>query len=528
MLQEQKNTTKQSKRKQQTNNNTMSKTTTTTATATEVKKPSGKLPENLYFRDAEKNICTKPTDEAIASIVKMFGVEDIDERSANDVVKILLLGNIRAYPQEAEIPNGLEDVSNFTNKKGKSIVKYLAGFAAMHIEAKKEIEEQKNTIKQAEKEKREAEKAAKAEEDKRFQAEADEFAELVASSIDKKDAGIIKNAQSILGAVKFSDKVVRLNNGMGIKLVDGATKADIAAATAVTIAALEGTKQAEGAMQFLIGDLVLESVRAGIHRTKGDAVNNIKHAIAEKTSKKYEANSLNQYVVMAERVPAEKRVLGIKPSYYLEASKVTVPRVKGMSEESEKKAQAEVEAFREELIADINTGEVNTTELKAKVEAFKQERGWGKRKENNGAEVLTLLKTLFYVDFMTEALSKDDAVTVTRGKESHEYSLAELAEKKEDAYNKLVALLIEEGYDLKQLRKGIRKVEKNGKEKEVPYRLSDPFFVKEEEVKEEEVKEEEVDEDVVPNNGAAGSDSDEEEETEEEEMEDDEDEEDGE
>jgi hypothetical protein len=501
-----------------TNINTMSKETTTAAApASETaapKKAGGKLPENLFYKNKAGEVLTKPAEDIIGSLVKMFGVKDIGEKKATDVVKTVLLLNFKAAPEQAELPAGLEDADKFVDKNGNSLPDAVHSFVQKHIECKKELEEQKNTEKEAKAQEREAAKLAKAEEDKKYAAEGEEFGEMLAANVAKLKKTAGKLVENLVGALKLPDNISLAAGSMGINVADGATKADIASAAAAVLSVYEGVKSAEGAMQFLVGDLVNASVKSGTFRTQNDAATGLKHIIQEKCQKKYEIGTIQQYAMMAARIPASERKMGIKPSLYLAAAKVTPPRIKDAQPADMEKANEEVEAFRNDLLKDINSGKVNTSEIAETVKLFKEQRGWSKPVENNTAEILKAFKVLFFVDWLTENVAnKKDEVIVTRGKESHSYTVAELAEKKAEAFEYLTQELLKEE-DIEMLIKGERPLQRNGKQVTVPYRLSDPFFVKSKETATEEPEQVPVEE--VKTEEATEETESEEEETEEE------------
>ncbi len=487
----------------------MSDKTKTAAVETPApKKSAGKLPENLYYKNKAEEIVLKPATDVIASIVKLFKVKMAGDKTAEDIVKTMLLLNLRSSPNQAELPEGFEDASKLENAAGDSLADFTHAFATKHIQYKLENEEQKNTEKQAAAEAREAAKQAKVEENKKYQAEADEFSEMLVSNVAKQKKTASKITDSLIGAIKFSsDKVSMVNGGMGVVLAKGSSKADIANAAAVVLSAFEGVKNAEGAIQFIVGDLVNASVEAKVFRTQNEAASGLKHIISDKCQKTYQLGTIQQYAMMAARIPAEQRKLGIAPSLYLAAAKVTIPRIKDARPGDEEAANAEVIEFRNELIEDINSGSVNTKDIATKVNDFKVQKGYIKPVTDDKAEINRQLHRLFMSQWLGDKLAnKQDKVVVGRGRESYEYTLAELVEIKDEAMEYLEGALLKE-YDIDALVKGTKIIDKNGKSKEVPYRISDPFFVagkKEaeplkieevEKVEEEEVEEEEEEDD---------------------------------
>jgi len=469
------------------------------------KKAAGKLPENFYYTNGAGEVVLKPTTEIIASVIKSFKVKMIGEKSAEDIVKTLFLLNLRSHPEEAELPEGFEDTAELTNRNGDSLPDFIHAFSTKHIECKLAAEEQKNTEKQKAAEARQAAAAAKKEEDKKFQEEAEEFGEMLITNVSKQKKSTAKVVEGLIGGIKMPDKITMINGGMGIAIAAGSTKADIAIATATVLSTFEGIKNAEAAIQFLVGDLVNASVKAKVFRTQNDAASGLKHIIADKCQKKYQLGTIQQYAMMAARIAPEKRQMGIAPSLYLAAAKVTIPRLKDARPGDEEAANKEVVEFREELIDDINSGKVNTKDIANKVTEFKVSKGYVKPQTDDKVEIHRQLVRLFMSKWIGSNLSnRQDKVTVARGKESHEYTVAELVEIEEDAMEYLKDALLKD-YDIDALIKGTKVVEKNGKSKEVPYRISDPFFTAEkksdepmkleEVVKEEEEEEEKKAED---------------------------------
>ena len=498
------------KNKIETNKNTMSATTTTTTPS--APKSLGKLPENMFHETGkgdEKEIVTKSSSDVIASIVKQFGVKALGDKSPEDAVKALLLLSLRAAQSgnEVEIPEGLEQLEKCVNKKGDSAADFIQGFAAHHIECKAKMEEKKNTEKEAKAKEREAEKEAKKEQDKLFAKEAEEFGDMFVTSISKFKKQASKISDAVTASLKLPDKVTITSGGMGVNLANGATKADIANAAAAAISTFEGLKNAEGALQFIIGDLTNAAVKAGTYRTQGDAASGIKFLIQDKCQKTFDTGTIQQYAMMAARIPSESRKMGVKPSLYLKAAKVTPPRIKGARPENMEEAEAAVQSFRDELIEEINSGSVNTTDLDKKVLEFKKEQGFVKESpvaDNN--TINNMCRKLVMALWMSNKLTNaNDNVVVARGKDSFEYSSGDLIQIQEEVLEFFEGNVIAKDYDIDSLRKGSKSVEKNGKSKDVVYRMNDPFFVKTKdgeplklvEVKDEDADEDEVDEVII-------------------------------
>lgn len=460
-----------------------------TPTQETAKKSGGKLPESIYLKSAStpEGYVQRESTTVVAMFVKMNNVKEVAGKSPEDVVKAVLLLNLRAQDgEEIELPASLAEVENFVDDKDRSLQTNLRSLALQHKKIKKDIEKQKSDEKIL-KDKEKLEKAkAKADEDKRLQEAFEDFSSTVVGQVEKTNAKAGKVGQQLIDALSktLPSKVSMTSNGMGLAIADGATSGDIAAAVGSLLTLSEGVQSAQTAMQFGIGDLMNAAINNKVFRNQGDAAAGMRLIIQDRCQKNYATGTLAQNALLAERIKPSQRKPGIPFTLYLHAAKVTPPRLKGSRPEDEAKAEEEVQAFRDAIVEEINTGSINTTQVAEKIKAFKIEKGFIKP-EGDKSQDLKHLNTIFMVEFITSTLKNtQDKVTVARGKETHEYTLADLAAIKEEAYEALKASMIEEKYDIDALIRGSKTVEKGGKSKLVPYYIADPFFVKEKESEE--------------------------------------------
>ena len=449
---------------------------------------SAKLPENMLYVSGEQ-IVSRATSEFVALLVKKFKVTETDDMQPEEIVRKLLLANLRAHPNEAEIPEGLEDF--------EALNKFCAGVIESHVDCKNKQTEKEQVEKDARAKEREAEKAKKEAENKEFMQNEQDFLADLTAQVKKSSKTVAKTAQAIVAACKLPSGVAFSGNGMGVVVADGADRSTIAQSVAQVITSFEGIKSAEGALQFMIGDLMNASIAARTFRNKSDAAKALKFAIHDKCGKKFDIGTIQAYALMAERVPVESRQMGIKPSAYLAASKLTLPRLKDAKPAEEQKAQAEVDSFRENAIEKINSGEWDTKTLNDKIKEFKVEKGWVKP-EGETVNLTNLYRRYTFANILINEVSnsKDGSVTVKRGKESHTYTLDEVETIRDEAYAALRDALLAD-YDIAALHRGLTKVtNKKGEKIDVPYFVADPFFTPVKGKKEEEAKKEEETEDT--------------------------------
>lgn len=479
-----------------TNKTIMSETTTTTTKFT-------RLPANMFYSDKEKNTLKIEVERVIANLVKKGELKDTAAHKKEEIAKRILIANFRSYPKVAEIPAEFDDIADTLER----VNAFSAGLVKMHIDLKAVEDEKESTAKQkAAQEKLEAKQAKDAEE-KRFNMEKDEFEASMIAAMPKVEKLSKKISQAIIDSIKMPSSCALGKDGMSLNFAENASKAEIATAITTSISILGSMQDAEGAIQFQIGDGINKLVESGVFRKKKDAADHVALTIQEKLQKTYHIGHLQTYALMSERVPAEKRQRGVSPSKYLLASKLTAPRIKDASFDTEA-AEAKVDTFRDEIIEDINSG-VSSADLNEKIKQFKEANNFVKKApEDNSARIRDLQNDYVWAELLI-GLTVDDEVTTIRAKDKKTYTTAELVEIRDSALAELRKLLLEDKWDVKALRKGIKEQMVKGEMKEAPYRLVDPLWKKEkktdepeqikgieEVVKEEETEEVEVEEEV--------------------------------
>jgi hypothetical protein len=199
-----------------------------------------------------------------------------------------------------------------------------------------------------------------------------------------------------------------------------------------------------------MGDLVNQSVKSKLYRTKNDAQQGIKFIVEEKMKRKYNGGTLNYYALMAERIPVEKRKLGVTPSLYLTASKAVLPRLADSDAKVNDANAAEFEQLRNKLVDEINEGNLsNIKEVQAKIAEFKAGKGIVKESPaEKNAKVAKMLKQFFFASWIREYLVDPEAESATvKMKEKGAYgklTTSALTDMIEEAKNELQNLLIPE------------------------------------------------------------------------------------
>jgi hypothetical protein len=252
-----------------------------------------------------------------------------------------------------------------------------------------------------------------------------------------------------LKAIKLPDNVSFSGNQMGIVFGENVTKEQLGEVTASLVSAMAGQKQLEGALQFVMGDLVNESVSKGLYRSRNDAQGAIKFIIKERLKKNYDVGTLNYYALMANRVKPEKRVLGIAPSLYLTVSKAVVPRLKGVTAEKQTADDKEFEALRETLLNKVNSGELTAVkDVQKQIKDFKESKGIVQESPaEKKAKIEKLLRQFYFAHFIKEYLVDTESETATvkveeKGNLYGSMHVSELSDLIEEAKNELQNLLI--------------------------------------------------------------------------------------
>ena len=367
-----------------------------------------KLPENIKFKDEDSgNVFINNTSTTIDAIVKQFKVGDFTDaesgavKKAKDIVRDFFMMVFNATDEApAELPDGFEEYSEAFEK----VKEYVEGHLAVEAGEKKAKEAEKN----AKAEQKEAAKQEKLAEDKKYLENQGAFE----ASLIKKNQSAGQLGEKLISAVtksiKLPSNITISDAGTGILFGDNVSVAQIGEAAGSILAALEGNNQLEGALQFMIGDLVNKAVNAGVFRTKNEAQQAIAFALndSKKLGKSYNPGSLNYYANMAARIPLASRKAGIAPSLYLAASKIAPPKLKAASEEDQKKIDVAYEELRNETVEAINSGDIKQMkDVEAKVKAFNEERGIVKTSPGDFKKNLDKwLKQFYYAHFAKDNL----------------------------------------------------------------------------------------------------------------------------
>lgn len=452
-----------------------------------------KTPENIKYRDDENNeILQQDRAEVIKNIVKQFKVKPVEGKESKEVVKDLLTMAFRAKDEEIELP---EEMSHL-----QKVVDYCKELAAGHREiCDKEAEEQKQ-VKALKAQQKTLEKEAKEKEDKQYAESAAKFEEVLARKIKAQEEKVSANVVSAVKAINLPKTISVTGNGMGVIISENATKDDIATATASMMSAAEGNGQMQGALQFLIGDIVNASVEKKVFRTKGDACKNVKFLVEEKLGKKFSAGAINANSLMAERIKPQDRKIGVLPSVYLAASKIVAPRVKEKSEKEMAELVVKFDEGRNNMISLINDGTITSIKDCKEYEAkIKQDAGIVVSPAGEASKQINrFLRRLFWAIWTKRnLLDSETGVAKFHEKETDEkapaveYTLSQLTDFEEEALNNLQNLFLV-GEDVPSIIKGFTEIvdEKTKAVAKVPNLLDDPFEDPKPKDKKEEPKEE--------------------------------------
>ena len=433
-----------------------------------------KLPENVVFQNDNGEIISQPFAEWAKLVIKEKKIKPLkneagqETRSALDVVKALFTAHLNDSDGSYELPEEIEHLADASDFIRSQVQAHLAAVTAQ--------KEQQNTEKQKKQQEKEATKAEKEKEDKEYLENQRVFAEFVIAQSNKHSKKLEENFKASINSLKLPSSIAISSNGMGLVVSESTSKQDLAAATAALLTGMEGAAAINASLQFCLGDVMNASVKAKIYRSKGDAAEAVKINILEATNKRYASGVISAYSLMAERVPAEKRRPDIAPSIYLEASKITAPRMKeGTAAEQEKLAK-QFEKTRNEAIELINKGElVGVKDVKAHAASFKKSMGLLR---DSAPGIPEIAKRLFMGLWIKENLTHvDETYTFSAGKDSPEVMtmpLGEVTDRITDAMNEFQAIFLKE-YDIPALIKGTVKKGKGDNSTEEPYLLADPF-----------------------------------------------------
>lgn len=434
------------------------------------------LKDTISYKDEEGQVIIRPTSEIIAQAIKSLKVKPLKDDEDNilmsekDIVKNILLGNFRTKEGESyELPDEMSSYQKLND--------YCATVVEADRDAEKGLKDAKEAEKQQKAQERQAAKELREKEDAEFAKSGNEFEDIFLKRAEKLAKTKSAQVEAMLLTVgkALPSAAALANSGLGITLSDTASRSDIAQATAAVVNGLEGVAAMQGALQFSLGDLINGAVKNKAYRTKGDACSAIKTVVREKLQKNFNIGTLNYYATMAERVTLENRKPGINPSLYLEASKLTPPRLKDAKPSDAIKLDEECAEARNEIISKINSGEIKSIkDAKAEIETFKTSKGFGKKEVTPMSK---LYNDLFYAKFIKEKLLGDsDEITVQLDtKNTKTYTRSELTDIEEDAMNQLMLMKVKQ--DMEKLVKGFVTKGKGEDAKEIPYLLNNPFGV---------------------------------------------------
>jgi hypothetical protein len=436
---------------------------------------ASKAPVNVAKTNEDNEVIEIPFAEYAKIVTKEFKIKPLkndqgqDVKTPLEIVSYIFAGHNSDVEGNFELPEELEHLSDLSDAIRQHVQEHKQAVLAKKA--------QKDTEKEQKKQEREASKAEKEAQEKEFQKNQQAFQDMVSKQISKYDsAKADKVFKDTMNSISLPKSIALADNGMGVVISSSATKNDIALATSAYLNGLQGTSSMASALQFGLGDLLLGAVKAGVYRNKGDAAQAVKVNILEATGKRFSAGAINFYSLMSERVPVEKRNNNIAPSIYLEASKITAPRIKEGTVADNEKLSKEFDAVREEAIEKINSGELKgVKEVKAFAKSFREEKGLIK---DSGPTVSDYLKDFFLASWIKEYITPDKDENFTFAiKDSPKritMHVGELTSRLEDAKNNLQNMLFNT-YDVDALLKGEVTKGKGDKAETLPYFLIDPF-----------------------------------------------------
>jgi len=432
-----------------------------------------KLPTTINYTDTDSGeVLSCEVSQVIKQIVKDYKVKAIGDKSPSDIVKDILTMAFRAK-EEFEVPEGLEHLETM-----KDHCVELAKDHREILESENEKEKQVKALKQQEKQ---FAKEAKEKEEKEYTENNQRFSELFEKKAKTFIEKAYKNVEATMKGISMPKTITFSGNGMGVEIGDATTKEDLALACATMISASEGNAAMASAMQFVIGDLVNASVAKKIFRNKGDACNQVKFLIETKLNKKFSAGGVNANSLMAERVPASKRVLGVLPSLYYKASKLLPPRNKSITGEAAEKLALAYDAERDNVIDLINNGTISSVKEYDEYEKKVHEKaGIVKSSPNEARNAIARYRArLAWAVWAKDTLVVDGQVRFhAPGTDATSpptvYTVGDLTDIIEEAKNGLQNLLLQ-GKDIADLIAGFKEEIIEDKKVKVPFFLDDPF-----------------------------------------------------
>ena len=451
-----------------------------------------KLPETIKYKTEEDEILEQPTTDFVKKFVAEYKVKAIGDKTAAQVVRDVFTIAFAAKG-DVELPEGLDHLGRLAD--------HIKTVADQHREILEEEEKEKKDAKEKKAQERQLAKDQKEAEDKRYAEDQNKFNAVFENRFKNLEEKTKDNVTKAMRGITLPKSVVMSENGMGVVLSDNVTKDEIALAAASMISASEGNRTMAGALQFVIGDLVNAAHKKGIFRTKGEAAKHVKWLIEDKVGKKYSAGNVSANALMSERIPAGQRKLGVPPSLYYFAAKVVAPKLKEAKPSDQINMDKSFDAERNNVIELINDGKIATqNDLKTHVKEFNQKMGLLKETPDDlRKKMQSFLRRLFFSIFAKENLVHDEVATflargVDQGGETVQFTLSELSDIEQEAMNNLQNILLAD-YKITDLLNGKTTVKNGeGKDKEIPYYLEDPFTPPPAEPKKDDKKEEKKEE----------------------------------
>lgn len=445
-----------------------------------------KTPDIILYKDEETSeIGQIETPKMINHIVKEYGVKDmVDEetgasKKANEIVRDLLVANFKNNKNPFELPDELSELEDVNN--------HIFELTKVHREIIAEQGQARKDEKEKKAQEREHAKELKEQENKQYAENQEKFEALFKAQSDK----LSKSRDNFVASVRDSigkalpKNVALTDNGMGFVLSSGASQDDIAKSIAIVASTYAGNKRAASMMQFMIGDMINESVDKKVYRNQRLAAEGIRFKLVEAlgASADYNTGTIQQFALISRRIPHAKRHDDVPPALYYFAAKIVAP-VNKETEKSEAIAlQGAFDGERDKIIDEINKGEIKTQkELTDRVNNFKKEKGLVVQdKESVSAMISRYLRNLFYATWIKDNLVDGEKSAVLRNKdgtETREISNSELTDIQQDAMLNLQNILLKD-YDIGCLISGTKEIEKevDGRVQttSVKYHLEDPF-----------------------------------------------------
>lgn len=435
--------------------------------------------------------------------VEGFSTEELGETTADKVVGHIL----KALEGEQEIDDIITDrYSELVELMTEDYKRSAQSSADKKAEKAAEKE-----AKEAEKKKREEEEAAKklalAATQKEFAVSAAEGASLAAQEFKTEIESL---AQHLPKGVTVKSS----GSGYGLEFGDDADKSTIGQTLGYLMQKDNNSEFIGNQLTFWIGDTITKTVSLGIFATAKEAAKLIAEVWSEKSGKKIEPASLDQYKRMSERTPVEYRNPKADPTAYLAISTAKAPRKEEKETDAAfKKRLGAFDKDREELQKKLAVGEIiKRKEMVPLVNDMLVKHGMKDAPDPNAPPAVSLTQQamiFFHTTFALEELlsvQKEGVVMYKENSDLIEITQHELEEMKASAKAHLVNALYSsekqslapkdfiKGYVLKEImvevaKDGDGKPIKESQKTKCPVYPA-PFFQRPEEKKDEEAKDE--------------------------------------